>query len=90
MRRINGDYLHWSTSDGRIHCGFHRHGNCWSLLSLPQVTRYRSGMLLWLSWWRLFLSVERRPATDVAAGETAPFTTQETTDGQSLLVRSSH
>ena len=44
----------------RVDFGFHKHGNCWGLRSLiPTVTKYRSGSLLWLSWWRLFVSVSK-------------------------------
>jgi hypothetical protein len=42
----------------RLNFGFHRHGNCWRLFSLPSVTRYRSGSLIWFSWWRLLVTVE--------------------------------
>ncbi len=41
------------------HAGFHCHGNCWQFFRLPQVVRYYSGNVFWLSWWRFYLVLER-------------------------------
>ncbi len=42
-----------------IRLGFHRNGNCWRLFSLPRRTPYFSGKVIWYSWWRLFLTIDK-------------------------------
>lgn len=38
--------------------GFHRHGKCWKFRF--RKDRYFSGKLIWFSFWRFFLTIDKR------------------------------
>lgn len=71
---------HWMGH--KFHFGFYTRGNCWKLFSFPRLTVYGGGVI-WLSWWRFFLSIT---SYRLAARQRAKWTDS---DASHLLGRTS-